>query len=1088
MTLFWVGGTATWNSTAGTKWATSSGGAGGAAIPTAADDVFFDGPSGANTVTLSAQSVARSIDCNGFTGTISHPSAITISIGDATAGAGNRALRFVAGMTYTLGSGTTSQIAFASTSATVQTIDVAGKDTGSVTIGSGASAGSWQVTGTWGTSSVNQSQITTLSRGTLDTNGQTCNWGKFDFSSANNKTITLGASAINLYGTNATNRVWNGANSGVTLNPGTSLITLKTALNGGLGAFTPVGLTYYDITVEAGGSNMDMGGGTICRNMTITGSANKTDVLNISGNLTCSGVFTVNGNSAINRVLVKSSTIATQRTITAATVTVTNVDFRDIIGAGSGSWNISAVTGGAGDSGGNTNITFTTPVSRYWVGNGGSWSNTARWSASDGGASGASVPLCHDDIFFTSNSITSGSQTITLDMPRVKSLDFSSVANTPLAALTTPIDIHGNLTYRSAMTSTGSSTNLFQFVNRSDAVITSNGIPATTVAVTIQTPPGVAVSLADDWTCSNGAGNFIINSGTFNSNSHNMQVNIFQTGIVANRSITLDTSIITVTATGAGAPVNFTSSSGLTLSASSSTFVISRASSSTRIFAGSGQTFGTLTYTVAGSTGILQITGANTFGTINFSDATNARTLQFTAGTTNIILNHFNVQGTSGKLMTVNSITGGSTFTLSRSSGTESCDYLSLQDSIATGGAAWYAGTHSTNVSNNSGWIFTAGASSTTLTDSITPTETLKRDTGKFLTTTLSLTETLKRDTMRNLSDSISPAEILTKSLARTLSDIIYPIDSTRRVMPDDWVEYGGNSWSYINETAIPTVSNYADPTNTIYEAGSPSQERTVQASILFSALAFNTDDRIGIAVLVRASDGTGFNFVLRNGNVQFLNDGIEFQGGGVSISPQIGETWIFKANYNGAGVFSGKVWKQGNSEPGYQTSWSRTPDANMIYSGFLSSPRPGGFSGTFSNFICSTQELRLQLSVGKAYAESVSLSESLLKNVTKFITESLSLSETITKITNYFKTITESITLSETLTKQTVRFITESVSLTESLIKSVTKSFTESVSFIESILNIKNPYNYRSIKVAYTFTKVKVTSIIDRIKVRVDL
>lgn len=35
-------------------------------------------------------------------------------------------------------------------------------------------------------------------------------------------------------------------------------------------------------------------------------------------------------------------------------------------------------------------------------------------------------------------------------------------------------------------------------------------------------------------------------------------------------------------------------------------------------------------------------------------------------------------------------------------------DYLVIQDSAAIGGAAWYAGTHSVDVSNNSGWIFTA--------------------------------------------------------------------------------------------------------------------------------------------------------------------------------------------------------------------------------------------------------------------------------------------------------------------------------------------------------------------------------------------
>lgn len=39
---YWVGGTATWDATAGTKWSTTSGGAGGSAVPTQYDDVYFD--------------------------------------------------------------------------------------------------------------------------------------------------------------------------------------------------------------------------------------------------------------------------------------------------------------------------------------------------------------------------------------------------------------------------------------------------------------------------------------------------------------------------------------------------------------------------------------------------------------------------------------------------------------------------------------------------------------------------------------------------------------------------------------------------------------------------------------------------------------------------------------------------------------------------------------------------------------------------------------------------------------------------------------------------------------------------------------
>lgn len=49
-------------------------------------------------------------------------------------------------------------------------------------------------------------------------------------------------------------------------------------------------------------------------------------------------------------------------------------------------------------------------AARYWVGGNGAWDDTAHWSASSGGASGASVPTSADDVFFDNNS---GSATVT---------------------------------------------------------------------------------------------------------------------------------------------------------------------------------------------------------------------------------------------------------------------------------------------------------------------------------------------------------------------------------------------------------------------------------------------------------------------------------------------------------------------------------------------------------------------------------------------------------------------------------------------------------------------------------------------------
>lgn len=76
---YWVGGTATWDNTAGTKWATTSGGTGGAAVPTSSDDVYFDANSGAVTVTLQGGN-CRNLTTTGFTGTFTGTSSFVLNI------------------------------------------------------------------------------------------------------------------------------------------------------------------------------------------------------------------------------------------------------------------------------------------------------------------------------------------------------------------------------------------------------------------------------------------------------------------------------------------------------------------------------------------------------------------------------------------------------------------------------------------------------------------------------------------------------------------------------------------------------------------------------------------------------------------------------------------------------------------------------------------------------------------------------------------------------------------------------------------------------------------------------------------------
>ena len=128
---------------------------------------------------------------------------------------------------------------------------------------------------------------------------------------------------------------------------------------------------------------------------------------------------------------------------------------------------------------------------------------------------------------------------------------------------------------------------------------------------------------------------------------------------------------------------------------------------SAKTFAGGGGTYPTLNQ---GGAGALTISGDNSFA--DLTATTIPSTITFTISTTQTFT-AFTLSGTAGNLVTINSSTASTQATLSKSSGTVSVDYVSIIDSNAAGGASWYAGANSTNVSNNTGWIFTAPPTAT---------------------------------------------------------------------------------------------------------------------------------------------------------------------------------------------------------------------------------------------------------------------------------------------------------------------------------------------------------------------------------------
>jgi hypothetical protein len=676
----------------GGNWTTGGTWVGGVA-PTAADDAQLIATSG--NVTIDSGAVCRSIDLTGgglsnYIGTLTHTAAVTLTIGDATAGASNIALAFpTSGWTYTLGNATTSAISFVSSSATVQTINFGGKTTGNVTFNA-SSNGSWQYTGAH-----TSGGTITLTKGTLDVNGQTCSWSIFSSDNTNTRSMSLGAASITV--TSSTG--WSTRpNTNMTFNAGTSTLTFN-APNSGI-LVQGGDMTFYNTTFT-GNQNPSiqntLGANTLTfNNLTRTGSNNKTNAFTISGNLTINGTLTLTGNSITNRLFFVSSSQGTSRTITAAAVSLTNTDFRDITGAGAAS----SFTGTSlGNAGNNSGITTDTPVTRYWVAtSGGNWSAASSWAASSGGASGSTVPLVHDTIVFDTNSITSTGRTITADMTRMPALDFSNILNAPTLAVSVTVggvgqELYGGLVLKSGMTTSG--TNAFGLLSRSDYSITTNGTSISFPA-TISTLTTITTTLTDNFTSTSA---LALSSGTLTV-SGAVNVPSFTSTNTNNATRVINMGTDTWTLTSSGTIWNI-ANSNITVNPSTSKIIVTDTSVTDKTFAGGGKTYNNFKIMASGS-GKVIFTGANTF---NIFEIYAPKTVQFPNTTTTIITTLI-ATGSSGNVITISSTTGGTVTTLNNPGPNNwYCDWLSLQDITGTG-VGKFAGANSTNVSGNTGWIF----------------------------------------------------------------------------------------------------------------------------------------------------------------------------------------------------------------------------------------------------------------------------------------------------------------------------------------------------------------------------------------------
>jgi len=201
-----------------------------------------------------------------------------------------------------------------------------------------------------------------------------------------------------------------------------------------------------------------------------------------------------------------------------------------------------------------------------------------------------------------------------------------------------------------------------------------------------------------------------LNNGSFDSNNQSITCGTFGYNNSNTKTLNLGTSTVTITG-GTGTTGFVGSNANTTYNVINSTIVFTN----TGTFGGGqggglGNQFGTITMSAAGGTlylgpssGVSTVNRCTTLNnTVQPCTITNSCTTSFTVDT-------FNVNGTAGNLVTLNSNVAGTARTINKASGTTNAYYLNIQDSTATGGT-WNA-YNSTNSGNNTGWNFLIGNS-----------------------------------------------------------------------------------------------------------------------------------------------------------------------------------------------------------------------------------------------------------------------------------------------------------------------------------------------------------------------------------------
>lgn len=317
-------------------------------------------------------------------------------------------------------------------------------------------------------------------------------------------------------------------------------------------------------------------------------------------------------------------------------------------------------------------------------------SNTAIWSATSGGASGASVPTSSDDVTFDNASGT-GTATIVTTGASAKSLTtaggtgfLGTIAGSQSLTVAGSVNIGSGTTW----SHTGS------LSITATASLTTNGKSiGSSIAVTAGT-----TTLQGSLTTTK-----LLQTQAASFNANNFDVTALAFVAATSGTITLGSGTWTMTGNSAGSAWT---ASGVTVVCGTSLIRLTGGGASTKDFNGGDKTYYNFQNSTSGA-GLCTIREANTFNDFTVDPGV---TQSLQNGKTQTVGGTVSLAGTAIAPIVISSLTPGSAATLSKASGSVDASFCTIIDSTAAGGAVFSARTSSGNVDGggNTGWLFDA--------------------------------------------------------------------------------------------------------------------------------------------------------------------------------------------------------------------------------------------------------------------------------------------------------------------------------------------------------------------------------------------